>query len=601
MIATLSSPQRTLSATEEATRARTKKWRSALGAAVLLSTNFWLAGCGSDTVTQEGFYEPSTLKWAEQGWTSDERERWHHMNMGQQFAPLNWLKSLHVSGTEQNFLDFTYLRELGFLPKPASAQNPEALPVGFSLTVPRMGEPVQVGLSCAACHTGQINYRGQALRIDGGAAGFDLIRYFTDYSMALGETYNNPVKWSAFYKRMQSLEPTSEEKLKKQVEATLGATFWDLEARNKAPGEAVDAGHGRMDPFNRIGNQLLGFNLLEPANYHAWNAPVSVPYMWDVPKLDWVHYNASFSQPMARNILQVLGNGGTTSFVDATGQPLPDPQKWQNDIDVEGLVEMEYGYSKLRTPKWPAELLGEYNADLARQGRHLFTAHCASCHAPRPISGRSATSPAGMAQLAVTTVPLQVIGTDPAVALTFKNRRYIANKLIETSAGPIDGPTGLTLITNELAKSTYDKLGYSSEQRATADGNRSNRIRALAAYKARPLDGVWSTAPFLHNGSVPNVYELLSPPSERSITFWVGTYEYDPIKLGYVTSRQPKGFELDTRLPGNSNAGHVFSNDKTTPGVIGPALNHTDRMALIEYLKAMPDMPPDPLPAVPAE
>ena len=575
--------------------------RFAKASLLLLGSSLWLAGCGSGPETPTGFYEPTSLRWAEQGWTADERERWHHLNSGQQFAPLNWLKALRVPGTDRHFLDSTYLRELGFMPKAASVHNPEALPVGFSLSVPRMGEPVQVGLSCAACHTGQINYRGQALRIDGGAAGFDLSRYFTDYGQALGAVYSDPQAWAAFFKRMQSLEPVSEEALKNQVEASLGATAWDLEASRKAPGQYVDPGNGRMDPFNRIGNQLLGFDLLEPGNYHAWNAPVSVPHMWDVPKFDWVHYNASFTQPMARNILQVVGTGGTTSFVDAIGQPQPAPQKWQSNIDVEGLREMEYAYTKLQTPKWPSAVLGVYDADLARQGRHLFTAHCASCHAPRPIAGTSAASPAGTALLAVTTVPLTVIGTDPALATTFKNRRYKADKLLETATEPIDGPTGLTLITSELAKAAYDKLGYSAEQRVQADGHRVNIIRALEAYKARPLDGVWSTPPFLHNGSVPNVYELLSPPAERSTTFWVGTYEYDPVKLGYVTGRQPKGFEFDTRLPGNANTGHVFSHDKTLPGVIGPALSHGERMALIEYLKALPDMPPDPLPAVTPE
>lgn len=557
----------------------------------------WLvSGCSPDRSITTGFAKPESLQWSEQGWSETERERWHHLNSGQQFAPLSWLKALRVPGAEHNLLQADYLRELGFLDKPVSTQNPEGLPVGFALTVPRTGESVQVGLSCAACHTGQINSKGQALRIDGGSAGSDLIRYFTDYNLALGAVFSDPGQWADFVKRVQALESISEDRLRQNVQHSLSTSLWDLDAKNKAPGNAVEAGHGRMDPFNRIGNQLLGLGLLETSNYHAWNAPVSVPHMWDVPKFDWVHYNASFTQPIARNILQVLGNGGTSSFLDKEGQPMPAPQKWQSNIDVEGLVEMEYGYSKLKTPKWPSKMLGAYDVDLARQGRHLFTTHCASCHAPRPLAGGSP----GFPQLAVKTIPLNVIGTDPTLAQTFRDRRYKSEKLLGNSSDPIDGPTGLTLITSELAKAAYDKLGYSVEQRARANGNRPNRIRALAVYKARPLDGVWSTAPFLHNGSIPNVYELLSLPSERSSTFWLGTYEYDAVKLGYVTGRQSKGFEFDTRLPGNSNGGHVFSNDKTAKGVIGPALSHGERMALIEYLKALPDMPPDPLPEVAA-
>ena len=103
-----------------------------MACALLLGSSLWLAGCGSDPETPSGFLEPTSLRWAEQGWTDDERERWHHLNSGQQFAPLNWLKALRVPGTDHHFLDNTFLRELGFMPKAASVHNPEALPVGFS-------------------------------------------------------------------------------------------------------------------------------------------------------------------------------------------------------------------------------------------------------------------------------------------------------------------------------------------------------------------------------------------------------------------------------------------------------------------------------------
>ena len=58
--------------------------------------------------------------------------------------------------------------------------------------------------------------------------------------------------------------------------------------------------------------------------------------------------------------------------------------------------------------------------------------------------------------------------------------------------------------------------------------------RALLAYKARPLNGIWSGAPYLHNGSVPNLYELLLPAAQRSDTFYIGSWEYDPVRVGYV-------------------------------------------------------------------
>jgi hypothetical protein len=110
-----------------------------------------------------------------------------------------------------------------------------------------------------------------------------------------------------------------------------------------------------------------------------------------------------------------------------------------------------------------------------------------------------------------------------------------------------------------------------------------------SSYKAAPRDGAWSTAPFLHNGSIPNMYELLSPQSERSKTFYINR-EFDPVKLGLDTTNIKSGFLFDTSLIGNSNEGHVFAKGKG-PGIIGPELTPHERFSLIEYLKSIPDVP----------
>ncbi len=118
------------------------------------------------------------------------------------------------------------------------------------------------------------------------------------------------------------------------------------------------------------------------------------------------------------------------------------------------------------------------------------------------------------------------------------------------------------------------------------NGDRPNGIQAPLAYKVRPLNGIWATPPYLHNGSVPTVYDLLSPASERPTKFYLGNREYDPVKLGYRTEELANGFAFDTSLPGNSNRGHEFSDDKRD-GVIGPKLSPDERKALIEYIKTL--------------
>jgi hypothetical protein len=101
-------------------------------------------------------------------------------------------------------------------------------------------------------------------------------------------------------------------------------------------------------------------------------------------------------------------------------------------------------------------------------------------------------------------------------------------------------------------------------------------------YKSRPLTGVWATAPYLHNGSVPTLYDLLLPPDRRPKSFYVGAREFDPVKVGYVTTAgaQTSLFRVTDEegqvIIGNSNEGHDY---------LPASVSDADRQALLEYLK----------------
>ena len=99
----------------------------------------------------------------------------------------------------------------------------------------------------------------------------------------------------------------------------------------------------------------------------------------------------------------------------------------------------------------------------------------------------------------------------------------------------------------------------------------------LKAYKARPLDGIWATAPYLHNGSVPNLYEVLLPSEERSKTFHTGSRKFDTEKVGFETGPSEGSYEVDTSVPGSMNIGHDF----------GATLEDADRWAVVEFLKTL--------------
>jgi hypothetical protein len=107
----------------------------------------------------------------------------------------------------------------------------------------------------------------------------------------------------------------------------------------------------------------------------------------------------------------------------------------------------------------------------------------------------------------------------------------------------------------------------------------------VLAYKGRPLTGIWATPPYLHNGSVPTLYDLLLPPEDRPKSFYLGSREFDPDKVGYVTALSADNtFLYRTRdetgrfIDGNSNAGHDYGN---------AALTEEQRRALVEYMKSL--------------
>jgi hypothetical protein len=186
------------------------------------------------------------------------------------------------------------------------------------------------------------------------------------------------------------------------------------------------------------------------------------------------------------------------------------------------------------------------------------------------------------------------VGTDPAQAEDMKNRTVVIppNLGITNESGQVvsssDFGNALRQLVDAVVNRWYDTQvpPTSPALRDKMNGSRPDGIRALLKYKARPLDGIWATPPYLHNGSVPNLYALLSPVAERPTVFYLGNREYDAVTMGYYTDKFSGGFKLDTSIRGNSNSGHEFNNG-SGKGIIGPPLTPEQRRALIEYLKTL--------------
>jgi hypothetical protein len=108
-----------------------------------------------------------------------------------------------------------------------------------------------------------------------------------------------------------------------------------------------------------------------------------------------------------------------------------------------------------------------------------------------------------------------------------------------------------------------------------SSGSAGNCTGAAKVYKAAPLAGIWATAPYLHNGSVANLYQLLLPAVQRLPTFKVGSREFDPLNVGFDLAGG--AFDFDTAAVGNSNKGHEY----------GRQLTDEQRWQLVEFLKTL--------------
>ncbi|MGF6207308.1 di-heme-cytochrome C peroxidase [Pseudomonas frederiksbergensis] len=560
-------------------------------------------------------YSPAQQVHYLEQWSAADRQTYYFTPQGTQVKGLryDWFEALELPFSQRRFAAPEYLARFGFLIDPAqkaTPNNPGNLPVGFARHQNPGSQDQFLDITCAACHTGELRFNGQAVRIDGGSAQHVLpssvptLRggsFGQALVASLASTYYNPWKFERFARNVLGADYDARHQVLREDFKSSLDTFlkvaWNDTHRGLYP---TEEGPGRTDAFGRIANASFG-DAISPDNYRVANAPVDYPQLWDIWTFDWVQWNGSAQQPMARNIGEALGVGATLNFFDASGQPLKGEARYPSSVRVRDLDLIEETLQRLKPPAWPEALLGSVDKPLAVQGRALFAENCASCHVPRvtPVNGRA------VQQLKL--LPVAAIGTDPTAANNIADHRFDLTALQWDPAelGQLDvqlhpKPTepldlsklsvakGLAYVTAFVGNRAYREAKVTPAERPDLDGfGLPIGVQELRAYKARPLAGVWATAPFLHNGSVPSIYQLLSPQDERATTFYKGTFEYDPKHLGYRIEAFANGFVFDTRLTGNHNSGHEFRAGERGNGVIGRLLQPQERWALLEYLKVL--------------
>ena len=254
--------------------------------------------------------------------------------------------------------------------------------------------------------------------------------------------------------------------------------------------------------------------------------PVSVPPWWRVGKKHAMFYNA-------------MGRGDHARYMMMKSLLCADDIAAAETVDA-GFVHVRAFLASLQPPRYPFAVDGE----LAQRGKGVFENTCAACHGTYGAGGSYPNL----------VVDLDTVGTDP----TYAQSSY------EDGGRFMDW----------FNRSWYGELASA---------------RPAPGYIAPPLDGVWATAPFLHNGSVPTIASLLD--SATRPRYWTRDFEapeFDPEALGWKYRSLSQGKQAfddplerkriyDTTLPGYSNAGHIF----------GDSLSDDERRAVLEYLKTL--------------
>jgi processive rubber oxygenase RoxA-like protein len=558
--------------------------------------------------------------WLDQGWTEEQREWFHHADQGTQTfgIPYEWFVALEqprisLVGDVGRLSDPAYLDRYGFIPG-ATKGGENQLPIGFArggiMRRPN-GDPwyypgsnkqplTAIGLTCAACHTGRLTYQRTTVLIDGGPALTNLGNFRQGLGISIMFTNYLSGRFDRFAKNVLGEDAGDDAKaeLRKELDAVWKQLNIVRNLDKKVADSNVDEGFGRLDALNRIGNQVFGIDLGIADNYAGTTAPVHFPHIWSAPWFDWVQYNGSIEQPMVRNAGESMGVAAWSNTKNGS---------FASSVHVTNLFAMEKmlagqqpnakdGFTGLKSPPWPADILPPIKPELAAKGADLYASLCQHCHqAPDKIGNEAfwnskywlPPNPTGQRYLHVELIDIKEVGTDPAQAVDMANRKVSTPASLGIKA--TDFGTALGELVAKTTSYWYDHQTppVPDAKRDEMNGYRPNGIQAPLKYMARPLSGIWATPPYLHNGSVPNLDALLSPVAERPKQFYLGNREYDPVKVGYRSDELAGAFAFDTTKRGNYNTGHEFNDGPKKEGVIGRRLSPEERQALIEFLKTL--------------
>jgi hypothetical protein len=634
----------------------------------------------------------STPVYLDQGWSANDSLWYYTTTQGSALMPYDFFLVLEEEKSSELFRSNKNIDHYRYLPQKPTFFNPDGLAVGFVKETYEGKD--YMGYTCAACHTGQINYQGKAIRIDGGPSMADMVGFLSGLEKSMQATLDNEEKKQRFVDKVIALD--NDYSKEQDVVDSLAQWTRTIRLYNTVNHSHIDYGYARLDAFGRIYNRVLqhminkpqlatamklavsptgqriltnaqidlvldgigeniivdkqfglvlerlaskeggypGLNqrdLLRVRNqvFNEASAPVSYPFLWDIAQSDYVQWNGVANNagvgPLGRNTGEVIGVFGILDWTShkadgfslsakLTGQEKLNEQiDFKSSIDLTNLRRLESHLKSLKSPVWPQDILGNIDMEKAERGQVIYAQYCQSCH---EVIDRNNWDRLVVGKMSA----IDFIGTDKAAAVnsvTYNGKSGnlkhtiqstdVGDVVIEENApviqiltsatkGVIATPDTDKIFIRRWLDRIYD-IGASFFDNTIPNTVKSGNYNAdttaqpynsLLAYKARSLNGIWATAPYLHNGSVPSLYDLLQPQERRPSEFIVGSREFDPVKVGLRTEGYD-GFRFTTFRVGDMNTGHEYGAGRTPQldGTILPALSEAQRWDLIEYIKTL--------------
>jgi len=527
----------------------------------------------------------------DQAWSQADREMYYQISQGAQIIAYDVFLNLEVAGSQELFRSDANSERYGLITQAANPRtNPDGLPVGLTKTVVTEGrwKGEAIGVTCALCHTGQLTYQGKRIRIDGGVPNtFDFMSYTYALDDALQATLTDTAKFDRLAARLGASSSVAKSELRQRFTRDAERVH---QYRTHLLVTPISWGPSRLDAIALIVNRLVSSVPGIPENLSTPLAPTKPPFVWNSPQGTWTQWRGVQQDPIERNLTETMG---VFMPMDLTSKT-PQDGLFDSNSEILNLQKIENSLQRLAPPKWPEEVLGKIDRKKALEGKALFVEICAGCHNAWPYTWTEPNK-YGKRFVRVGLIPQTLVGTDPG---QFKDLKAyaITAQISSYLPPPYKGkdmiPTGAfyNIVDGAVRERALAQLKLTEEQKNDLHGYREFPLSPppMEVYKAAPRDGVWATPPFLHNGSVPNLYEMLLPAKERTKKFYIGR-EFDPVKVGLDTSGKSGTFLMDTSLPGNSNAGHSFENGPRGDGIIGPLFTDEQRWAIIEYLKSIPE------------